>query len=107
MSTLDEDFDRKTLESKPSATREITKTDLKVKFEGNIYNTRVLDTIGVCGVEITDNKRIVREIRDRATQLLQDSKLNLILFVFRQGRWVNDDKVSFEKIARVFDKEQL
>lgn len=93
----------------PGPTTGMKGYDLKLNIEGTIYYTNVMDTVGVCGFDSkgSTDKRIVRNIQDQAKQIFTNGRVNLVLFVFREGRFGKEDRKTFERITRFFNESKL
>lgn len=76
------------------ATTDFTKGS--VKHYVNIY-----DTIGLFDTTLMSNRKILKEVKEYANQHAKDG-INLVLFVFRKGRYTPEEKKAFDFIVSRF-----
>ena len=88
-----------------SVTKDVTAKKTLLKTEGDVYYTvQVVDTIGLFDTSALANcksnddtmKKIERYFRERLPGV------NLILFVFKHGRWTNEEKETFKIFTSYF-----
>lgn len=105
---LDDD-DRRCFEVKPSyqaVTTEIQNMISKIRMGSTTYEINMIDTIGFTdtrekGAKSDDAimKEIKKEMQDRAPE-----GVNLLIFVFKHGRFTKEERVVFDKIQKNFSQ---
>lgn len=71
--------------------------------DGN-FNVQVVDTQGLFDTRNVCNSDIMRNIKRFAREKVSEG-FNLILFVFKQGRWTDEEQNTFDYIIKHFEKE--
>ena len=101
------DDDQRAFDVQPSyeaVTRRIENQISRIRMGSTTYDINMIDTIGFSdtrksGAKSDDMimKEIKKEMQDRAPE-----GLNLLIFVFKHGRFTNEERVVFDKIQKNF-----
>ena len=101
------DDDHRVFEVRPSyqaVTTDINNAMHNVRIGSSIYRINMIDTIGFSDTRLSGAKsddaimkEIKREMQDRAPE-----GVNLLMFVFKHGRFTNEERVVFDKIQKNF-----
>ena len=81
-------------------------THTQVQFltaSGTQYNLKMVDTVGLFDMKI-NNKAIIDSVRTYFQKMVPEG-VNLVLFVFRKGRYTPEEKETFDYIMKNFRKE--
>ena len=102
LNELEEEFEVKC--SLESVTPKCSHRDSIMTDNGKYYNVRVIDTVGLFD---TMNKSVDTTVSDMKQYMLNFCKdgLNLVLFTMREGRFSDEEKVTFDFIIKNFREE--
>ena len=90
--------------STQSVTRRVTDGEAKVNVGDIDYNIKIIDTIGLFDSGPVTNKQVIQSIKSHFQKKVPES-VNLVMFVFREGRFTVEEKNAFEYIITKFSKE--
>ena len=95
----------KTCNSLESVTKRQTHAIVEMEHGDVTYRIKMVDTVGLfdTGKKIT-NEVIVENLKTYLTQKCPDG-FNLVLFVFRKGRYTAEERETFDIIIKEFRKE--
>ena len=90
-----------------SITQKVSAKKSLLKTKGDVYySVQVVDTIGLFDtralVSAKSNDDTMKEIESFFRERMPISGVNLIVFVFKQGRWTNEEKETFDLFTRYF-----
>ena len=88
-----------------SVTRSVSSEKALLKTKGDVYySVEVVDTIGLFDTSTLSKKRNNNDIMKEIETFFKEriSGANLILFVFKQGRWTDEEKQTFDLFTKYF-----
>lgn len=75
------------------------------KIEGNArLKCKVVDTVGLFDTTQLSNKKVMKDVKLYVNQHLPEG-INIVLFVFRKGRFTREEKDTFDFISKRFGKD--
>ena len=87
-----------------SVTRRIKNGEAKLTVDDVDYNIKIIDTVGLFDTGAITNNEIIRVIKTHFQQQVPEG-VNLVLFVFKEGRFTKEEKETFDYIIAKFSKE--
>ena len=93
-----------------SVTQSVSAEKALLKTKGDVYySVEVVDTIGLFDTSALAKKRNNDDIMKEIKLFFRDriSGANLILFIFKQGRWTDEEQRSFDLFTKYFEKSEI
>lgn len=87
-----------------SSTTDLDHGEVHGKIKGIDYVVKVVDTIGLYDTRRLENKGAMDKIK-RYVSLHLSGGVHLILFIFKKGRYTEEEKTTFEFIDKRFGKD--
>ena len=90
--------------STQSVTRRIKNGEARITVDDIDYNIKIIDTVGLFDTGSITNKQVIQLIKSHFQEKVPEG-VNLVLFVFKEGRFTDEEKLAFEYVIAKFSKE--
>ena len=87
-----------------SVTKHVEHNTTDFTKDGVKYYVNVYDTVGLFDTNMLSNQEIMKEVKEYANDNAKNG-INLVLFIFRKGRYTPEEKEAFDFIVQRFGKQ--
>ena len=87
-----------------SVTRNVHDGMVKFVIEDTEYNIKLIDTVGLFDTGAISNNTIIQQLKEHFQNRVSDG-VDLILFVFKEGRFTKEERATFDFIIKKFSDE--
>lgn len=92
------------VQSVGSVTKTTGHAEIQANYRGRKYDVKVVDTVGFFDTGVVTNQATIDSIRTYINEYIPEG-INLLIFVFREGRFTPEERKTFEYIQEKFGSE--